>query len=279
MYRRPYRKAVAVASMAVLTAGCVQATRHSNTMYFGTNTTFGIKAGAATGETPKVIVGYDRQEAVILPLVANTADDSVAPSNRLKPCDLNSEVAADPDKYAVHPCSLVAINGSAMDSYSVLASFGANFDGSVDGAGAGTKGGLAQYFATGIAAQILAFTGGASVVATSKAAEESAKNAPSAADVSALFSNPDAFTRGRARAVEINSAMSTLKQNVKGETVVETLQRKIKKFEEKLGRSVGLEAACASSTACLTKIEQLQSDFEFSENAAFIEAVNGWSEY
>ena len=77
MHRRPYRKAAAVTALALLAAGCVQATRHSNTMYFGTNTTFGIKAGAATGETPKVIVGYDRQEAVILPLVANTAETAL----------------------------------------------------------------------------------------------------------------------------------------------------------------------------------------------------------
>ncbi|MDP3029794.1 MAG: hypothetical protein Q8O04_09930 [Deltaproteobacteria bacterium] len=49
------------------------------------------------------------------------------------------------------------------DTYSVLASFGAKFSGEAAG-GPKATGGLAQYFATGLAARILAKEGGAKIV-------------------------------------------------------------------------------------------------------------------
>lgn len=47
-------------------------------------------------------------------------------------------------------------DGDTKDSYSVFASFGAKFSGGVTGTEAKASGGLAQFFATGIAAQKLA---------------------------------------------------------------------------------------------------------------------------
>jgi hypothetical protein len=217
MHRRPDRKLAAfTAALAVLPmlGGCVQATRHSNTMVFGTNTSLGVKVGTATGQVPAILVGYDRQEAVIMPLVANTtdhsrgitkSDGSKIYTNRLGPCDLNADIKVQVQQQAgtnlatvrpIHPCLLVSTNGASTDAYSVLASFGANISGT-----AGTENeaavGLAQYFSTGLAAQLLAATGGASVVNIS-----SKPLAPGsgAATANALFATPD---QRQAAAVQI----------------------------------------------------------------------------
>ncbi len=185
---------VATLTAMVMLAGCVQATRHSNTMIFGTNTQFGIRAGTTPTSVPEVNIGYSRQEAVVIPLVANVADDG----DTQKPCDLTLPIeVVGGHGFAVHPCALVAIKGEAQDSYSVLASFGAKFAGGAKADGSTASGGLAQYFATGMAAQILAFTGGASVVAVGDAATASADKAlPDASTVSALFGDQANFDRG-----------------------------------------------------------------------------------
>ena len=188
-----YWNITALTVMAALT-GCVQATRHSNTMIFGTNTQFGIRAGTTPTNVPEVNIGYSRQEAVVMPLVANVTDDG----HTQKPCDLTLPVeVVGGSGFAVHPCALVAIKGEAQDSYSVLASFGAKFAGGAKADGSTASGGLAQYFATGMAAQMLAFTGGASVVAVGDAAKASADKAPpDASTVAALFGDQANFARG-----------------------------------------------------------------------------------
>jgi hypothetical protein len=124
-------------------------------MVFGTNTVFGIDAGQNVNGVPSVTVGYRRQEAVVMPLVANTTDNGTFQV----PCDVGG--AAELTSAGMHPCILVGRRGNSIDTYSVLASFGARFNGS----GTGTAGGqLAQYFATGLAAQALAISGGADIV-------------------------------------------------------------------------------------------------------------------
>ena len=78
-------------------------------------------------------------------------------------------VVPDP---ATNPCLLLGVREGARDSYSVLASFGGHFSASAnktDGATAG--GGVSQYFATGMAAQLLALNGGAAVVSSGPAAD------------------------------------------------------------------------------------------------------------
>lgn len=155
-------------------------------MVFGTNTVLGISAGKDV-DTPSVTVGYKRQELVLMPLVANETENN---RHELVPCKL-SDHADESD----HPCLLVAVRGDgknkvAKDSYSVLASFGANFDGGVD-TKVSVKGGLAQYFATGMAAQLLALSGGAAVVATGTAAQASAAVKPDASAVAAVIGDPE----------------------------------------------------------------------------------------
>lgn len=212
-------------------------------MVFGTNTSFGIKVGTDTGQVPTVIVGYDRQEAVIMPLVANTEEAANAAMNRLSPCDLTQAVEVDGEaEFAVHPCSLVATNGSAQDSYSVLASFGASYD----AGGSGAKGGLAQYFATGIAAQILALKGGAALVATGEAAKESAET-PVGAGLAALITGNSRFARGVAEA----EASVPLEQEVSKKiraTSQANLAQRLTAFESALGISSGAIAACQGRT-------------------------------
>ncbi len=206
MFRKQYGTLIAVALLPAL-AGCVQATRHSNTMVFGTNTTVGVKVGQDVNQMPQVLIAYDRQEVVIMPLLANVSETEGA-SNSLSPCDPTASVTTNgtgdsqstTSTYTnaptneVHPCKFVAIREGAnnlriQDSYSVLASFGANIEG--DSSGQTASVGLAQFFATGAAAQTLAMTGGASVVSVGDAAEASAANttAPAAA-ASALGGEP-----------------------------------------------------------------------------------------
>lgn len=181
MHSRLYTK-IGVLGLIALTAGCVQATRHSNTMIFGTNTNVGVKVGQNVNQLPEILIGYDRQEAVIMPLWANTLDHREGNNgNLLSPCPSEGFE----DEQAVHPCAFVASrqkdnNSYAQDSYSVLASFGAQIEG--NGSGTEAQVGLAQYFATGMAAQILALTGGASIVSVGKAAEKAAETAPAAAN-------------------------------------------------------------------------------------------------
>jgi hypothetical protein len=72
--------------------------------------------------------------------------------------DKKNTISAVCDKYE-------GTDGSDRDTYSVLASFGANVDGQAGAdASARGKGSIAQYFATGWAARALAQKGGAALV-------------------------------------------------------------------------------------------------------------------
>lgn len=210
MHRRLYAQLATVALLPALAGGCVQMTRHSNMMIFGTNTVVGIRAGVNATSVPEVAIGYTRQEAVVLPLVANVASvpaktttttthnvdgstqtQTIAENgeqNRLEPCNLGVTPggAPTPNGYFIHPCSLVGINGKALDSYSVLASFGGHFKGTSEKDKPEASASIAQYFATGVAAQTLALNGGASVVATGEAAAESAKKVPVPATITEI---------------------------------------------------------------------------------------------
>jgi hypothetical protein len=224
-------------------------------MLFGTNTTFGIKAGSSTGQVPEVTVGYDRQEAVILPLVANVSAAADAQGNRLlEPCDLTKKLEVSGGRasgYLVHPCSLVAYKAGSLDSYSVLASFGAKFSAEADKVPK-ASGGLAQYFATGMAAQILAATGGAAVVSTGEAAVQSAeKTTP----LAALF--PDGTAFARARATAFDNSIETLRAHIKAATGPGVLAKKVAGFLAALGSSYPLEmtSKCTAIAECETAMD------------------------
>jgi hypothetical protein len=220
MLRQRYVGLLACAALP-LVGGCVQATRHSNTMVFGTTTTVGVKVGRDVNQMPNVLIAYDRQEAVIMPLLANTGEKPGS-QNMLSPCapateitttggkppttmtqKMNDEISFGTDgKATVHPCKFVGLrsgpdNFLIQDSYSVLASFGAKLKGNAtDGTAAA---GLAQYFATGAAAQTLALNGGAAVIAVGDAARAAAENESNAANAAAaLGGDPVLSASGKA---------------------------------------------------------------------------------
>ena len=261
-------------------SGCVQATRHSNALVFGTNTSLGIKVGAEASQTPGILVGYSRQEAVVVPLVANVEDATGVggdgtPLNRLKPCDLTRAVATSGAPFAVHPCSLVAVNGKAMDSYSVLASFGANFDlGTHDGT---AKGGLAQYFATGMAAQLLATMGGASVVAVGSAATASALKTPDAEQaIEALYGDDASFKMGRTIVTPFEDFVTRLQALVTATDPL-VLKSKVTTFETVAGSPVKIADKCTDAKACNALVRDSYSIGYFHNQNAFETALKGWT--
>lgn len=163
-----------VAALAIGLGACSQATRHSNTLMFGTNTSVGVNIGKDASQTPTVQIGFQRQEVAFVPLLANTKESSNN-SNNLIPCPAVSD-DADPQIPPENCLFQASKDGTDKDSYSVLASFGSDTSGSGNGA---MK--VAQYFATGIAAQRLAENGGANVVTAGGNSAEIAKAAQEAA--------------------------------------------------------------------------------------------------
>ena len=275
MYRRFYRKRAAtlmLAAGALALGGCVQATRHSNTMYFGTNTTFGIKAGATTGEVPEVVVGYDRQEAVVMPLLANTSEvgrEMTDTRNRLTPCDVTRPLEVSGATYAVHPCSFVAFRDKAQDSYSVIASFGADFGGRAS-TDVEVSGGLAQYFATGMAAQILAAKGGAALVSTGKGAQESARTSAEEA-IAAIATGSSDFAVGSGKAFD--DKMVELRSRIRETTDNAVRGRKVQGFIDNLKPQLPASVANPILTACRTSADACVSSVN-ANSAVFIGADN-----
>ena len=278
MHSRLYKLAAAL-SIALAAGGCVQATRHSNTMVFGTNTSIGVKIGASAASIPEVQLGYARQEAVIMPLVANTRSETGSyGDDLLQPCDLTGSVeVTGGGQFAVHPCSLVAINGKALDTYSVLASFGAKIKGSASAQNGEAGIGLAQYFATGMAAQMLALNGGASVVAVSQAAEESAKNRPDAETVENLFGDTNAFQLGVQNAKTYADFRSALVGKVDSAADDDSVKIKIANFEINAGINTRMRTICAKKADCLNAIRGDAYGQRYNMNAkAMSDAIVKW---
>lgn len=158
-------------------------TRHSNTLVFGTNTTIGLGIGNDATSTPSIDIGFRRQEVALVPLLANTHQNASGLQQLLAPCPLPVKIKANDAEAltaALNACHFRAtINGHERDSYSVLASFGTKTTAEKD---KGTVA-IAQYFATGVAAQQLAKTGGANVIRAGDDAGEIAKGAAAAQDL------------------------------------------------------------------------------------------------
>jgi hypothetical protein len=215
-------------------------------MLFGTSTQFGIRAGTGATSVPELNIGYSRQEAVIMPLVANVDDDGTFQ----KPCNVAQPVQVSGGGFVAHPCSLIAINGKAQDSYSVLASFGAKFDGEARADGSKAKGGLAQYFATGVAAQLLALNGGASVVAVGDAAAAAAENPPAANAIGALLGDEAVVRAG----IEVRNEYYAFRDKLLAKiTLTDSIQlpNKMAAFETAAGVSgAGIAADCTDIAAC-----------------------------
>lgn len=149
--RHPLIPAAALCAVA-LTGACA----HNDVLVFGTSTTIGLNVETAStnGAAPSIVLGYEREEAVWMPLVLNGRD------SKLDLCAADEEDCADnavPVSEAMYRSVIITGEGvdrvEQRDTYSVFASLGAHFNGRAttdDGAEAG--GGLAQFFATGNAA-------------------------------------------------------------------------------------------------------------------------------
>jgi hypothetical protein len=135
--------------------------RHTNTLIFGTNTKFAFDVSQEATGAVGVTLGYKRQEAVWMPLLANQAGTD----GRLVPTVCTPGEAC---KFAGTAGKGGAAGENAVDTYSVLATFSGQAKGGAGAAAEGpnANGSLAQYFATGFAARLLAEKGGAALVNT-----------------------------------------------------------------------------------------------------------------
>jgi hypothetical protein len=140
----------------LLLCGCESVPRHSNTLVFGTTTKFALDVSQDPTGALGVTLGYKRSEAVWMPLLANKDVGGT-----LKP----AECADDKCRQFVGQTGTGGgpVGQGAVDTYSVLATFngqaggGAKNDQGVQQVNA--NGTLAQYFATGFAARLLAASG------------------------------------------------------------------------------------------------------------------------
>lgn len=167
MHHTGLRGATFAAAIAVSLSAC--AVPHNNVLVFGTDTSFGVGVSIAPDPSSPVgiNIGYKRKEAVWMPLVVNrqrcTTTGAVGGKPAVKTCssttvtdatDLNNP-KVDPSAFFMGRSGGVEASrgGSAYeeDTYSVFASFGGNAKGGKEGAQLA----VAQFFATGIAAQRL----------------------------------------------------------------------------------------------------------------------------
>ena len=149
-------------AFTILALGACSSIPHNDVLIFGTETTLALDVGtsATNGGTPQITVGYKRDEAVWMPLLANGRSTTNKPS-----ADKLYQGAGE--------------NATNKDAYSVFASFGAQLEGQTSSA----KVGLAQFFATGIAAQKLASNPASVLALTVKSPEQGAADANAVAQV------------------------------------------------------------------------------------------------
>jgi hypothetical protein len=174
MHTRRFLQLTLPLATALALAGC-QTPKHSNVLIFGTNT----RVGLDVGYDPKlqnggILVGYDRQEAVWMPLLANTNAEGSAPNL--------------PAVGPVQDSLYRGADGTSTDAYAVLASFGAQFNAKASSDTA-AGGGVAQFFATGLAARTLAEKGAADLLTVPSDATANARKAEAEARTAELTAN------------------------------------------------------------------------------------------
>jgi hypothetical protein len=153
---------------------------------------------------------------------------------------------------AANPCLLLGVRKGARDAYSVLASFGGHFSGGTAG-GASAQGGVSQYFATGMAAQLLALNGGAAVVSSGPAADSASRNAPMTLD-GALGTTP-ATEAGIKAANSYPDFETALLKRVNAAPSDAALAASFAKLESDAGlKATTVQASCATRAACVTAI-------------------------
>ena len=142
-------------------AGCESTPQHSNTLIFATTTKLALDVSTDTTGSPDITIGYKRNEGVWMPLLANK-----------KTTNKDVEPAACTNDECVFESSEKSAGKEKADTYSVLATIGAKFGGNATSGNASASGGIAQFFATGLAAQKLAETGGSRLVSVQSPAAQ-----------------------------------------------------------------------------------------------------------
>ena len=193
---------IGLIALAALAAGCMQQP-HNNVLLFGTDTkvALDVSSSATSGGAPQLTLGYRRAEAVWMPLVVN---DYTCVGNDPNQCtaktayeeekvtDANGVVTERkfPSEYTGETVVKTTSGGSTTvekterDAYAVFASFGAKFAGEATGTNAQASGGLAQFFATGVAAQRLAESDGvADILKVANQGEAAAREAEAERDI------------------------------------------------------------------------------------------------
>lgn len=148
MNRSPRPLVTALA--ALLLSACTSMMDHSNTMVFATTTKTALDVSQDPTGSLGVTLGYKRLEAVWMPLLPNQGK-----SNEREPATCKKDANSN-------ACPMFnGVDGTQVDTYSVLATFSGSASGIAGGGnGANAKGNIAQFFATGLAARTLASRGG-----------------------------------------------------------------------------------------------------------------------
>lgn len=187
--------------------GCATPT-HTNALIFGTNTKVALDISSGSTGTMGLTLGFSRQEAVFMPLMANRYDQE---SGKLVPAECPSKVTAQPVEETAGqtpspqnpsdcPSLFMGKQGEIRrDAYSVLASFGGELAGTSEQPRLDAKGFVRSYFATGVAAQTLAAVGGAALVST-------ANTPPTEATLAAMSSSLSPQQIAVLKAESVNAA-------------------------------------------------------------------------
>lgn len=176
MHRDPQRLkrpgSLALATLALLPLAACDTPRHSNTLIFGTTTKVALDVSQEPTGAMGITLGYKRNEAVWMPLIANQADSN----GRMVPSTCTTDACRKLEGEVGGAGG--AAGADAKDTYSVLATFSGSMSAAASSPQA--KGAVVQYFATGIAARLLAQQGGAAAVSSGADAPASPAVSPEA---------------------------------------------------------------------------------------------------
>lgn len=190
---------IAVAATGLL-AGCA----HNDVLVFGTSTTIGLDVQTAStqGAAPSLVLGYRREEAVWMPLLANGRDSKLALCTEHDDNTCRAQARAGPLRHAMYQSRYTPRGGTErVDAYSVFASLGANFNGDARREGVNAGGGLAQFFATGAAA--VSITENPALVTALKIESPRGAEAQSDAVVAAAGLSPEVTARRAERQTNV----------------------------------------------------------------------------
>lgn len=158
---KPVTTAAAWLAIAAILVGC----GHGDAIIFASNKQIGIKVGVDSQKIPEVSIGYNGQDFALVPVHKKAAKAGETSNSGSK--SSGSEGNADGGK--VRKLSelgkYLATSGiNDKDAYSVYGSFVGKAQGGVKATNTAAKMELSQFFATGIAAQLLAKNAGAAMV-------------------------------------------------------------------------------------------------------------------